>query len=228
MPSPAVPTATRLDDMRVRPNAPASAKPAAKKAGATRDKDGEKSARGRRKHGAAAAVYAGKLAENIPRRMRAHISMPVEVRVSREETETFLSGFDGDTELFRHNIAVTQAMSVMLRAPDGGFVIENLGPETQWIFTSPGFESKEPFGRWLWSVTPTETGKRRLQLGVAARSVDENGLAGDTALPEQVITVEVRANFTRSAVQALKWVALMALGGVITEGTLVILKAISG
>ncbi len=223
-----VPPVTRLDNMRVRPApappAPQPAKPLSKKQ-AAREREAEKAARGRPRQSSAGTAYAGKLAENIPRKMRAHIRMPVEVRVSRDETEAFLSGFEGNAELFRHSITVTQAMSVMLRAPDGGFTIESLGPETQWIFTRPGFD-KEPFGRWVWSVTPTETGRRRLQLVVAARSVDENGLAGDTAMPEQVITVEVRANYTRGAVQALKWLALMALGGVVTEGTVLILKAL--
>ncbi len=173
-------------------------------------------------------AYLGKLAENIPRKMRAYTSASVEVRVSREETEAFLAGFEGSGEVVRHSITVTQAMSVMLRAPDGGFTIENLGPETQWIFRRPTAGEKDGFGRWTWSVTPTETGRRRLQLVVAARSVDTNGLAGDTALPEQVITVQVRANYVRSLGRAVKWVVLMALGGAITEGTLQILRLFGG
>jgi hypothetical protein len=216
--------------MRVRP-APAPAPPvppaplpgkSAKKSAAPQ-KDGEK-ARTRRRQPSAGAIYTGKLAENIPRKMKAFKPERIEVRITREETETFLAGMEGSMEAFRHDLLVTQAMSVLLRAPDGGFTIETIAPETQWIFNRPGIPEKEPFGRWRWSVTPTETGPHRLQLVVSARSVDQNGLAGDTALPDQVITVSIRANYGRSILKALRWVALMALGGAITEGALQLMR----
>ena len=130
--------------------------------------------------------------------MKAFKPERIEVRVTREETETFLAGMEGSPEAFRHDLLVTQAMSVLLRAPDGGFTIESIAPETQWIFNRPGIADKEPFGRWRWSVTPTETGPHRLQLVVAARSVDQNGLPGDTPLPDQVVTVTTRVNYSRS------------------------------
>jgi hypothetical protein len=221
--------------MRVRPVPSASPAPpppvppspakGAKKA-ATREKDAEKG-RGRRRQPSAGAVYSGKLAENIPRKMKAFKAERVEVRITREETETFLSGMEGSMEAFRHDLLVTQAMSVLLRAPDGGFTIETIAPETQWIFNRPGGAENEPFGRWRWSVTPTETGPHRLQLVVAARSVDQHGLAGDTALPDQVITVSVRANYSRSILKALQWVVLMALGGAITEGVLQVMRLLA-
>jgi hypothetical protein len=227
---PSLPPAARLDDMRVRPAGPPSAPPpppapVAAKAGkksAAREKDGDK-ARARRRP-SASAVYTGKLAENIPRKMKAFKPERIEVRVTREETETFLAGMEGSMEAFRHDLLVTQAMSVLLRAPDGGFTIETIAPETQWIFNRPGGSEKEPFGRWRWSVTPTETGPHRLQLVVAARSVDQHGLAGDTALPDQVINVTVRANYGRGILKALRWVVLMALGGAITEGALQVIR----
>jgi hypothetical protein len=226
-PEAAVPPTGRLDDMRVRqspvvPPAPPAPAPAAPVAAGPAKKS-EKTRR--RRPPSPAAVYAGKLAENIPRKMRAFKTELIEVRITREETSGVLSGMDtGGVEAFRHDLLITQAMSVMLRAPDGGFVIETLGPETQWIFNNPGLSEKEPFGRWRWSVTPNETGKLRLQLVVAARSVDQNGLAGDTAMPDQVIEVRVRTNYMRSIGQGLKWIILMAMGGAITEGTLMLLK----
>jgi neural Wiskott-Aldrich syndrome protein len=236
-PEPSLPPAGRLDDMRVRPGpssppvppapAPAPVPRGSAKKGAARDKDAEKGRR--RRPPSPGAVYAGKLAENIPRKMRAFKTETIEVRITREETESVLSGMEGSggAEPVRHDLLVTQAMSVMLRAPDGGFIIENLGPETQWIFNSPGFSEKEPFGRWRWSVTPNETGQRRLQLVVAARSVDQSGLAGDTALPDQVISVRVRANYGRSIAQAFRWMVLLVLGGVITEGALLLMRILT-
>jgi hypothetical protein len=230
---PGLPPAARLDDMRVRPGSAPSAPPAppppaaakAAKKSAAREKDGDK-VRTRRRP-SPGSVYTGKLAENIPRKMKAFKPERVEVRITREETETFLAGMEGSMEAFRHDLLVTQAMSVLLRAPDGGFTIETIAPETQWIFNRPGGSEKEPFGRWRWSVTPTETGPRRLQLVVAARSVDQNGLAGDTALPDQVINVTVRANYGRGVLKALRWVVLMALGGAITEGALQVMRLLA-
>jgi neural Wiskott-Aldrich syndrome protein len=233
-PSPA-PAPSRLDDMRVRqgpgsppvpPAPPATPVPAGRgtaKKGA-REKDSDKARR--RRPPSPGSVYAGKMAENIPRKMRAFKTETIEVRITREETESTLASLEGagGGEAVRHDLLVTQAMSVMLRAPDGGFTIENLGPETQWIFNDPSFAEKEPFGRWRWSVTPNETGKLRLQLVVAARSVDQNGLAGDTAMPDQVIEVRVRTNYGRSIAQGFRWIFLLVLGGVVTEGTLMLLR----
>ena len=43
-----------------------------------------------------------------------------------------------------------------------------------------------------WHVTPRDKGRRRLQLIISARTVSADGLAAETALPDQVITVRVR------------------------------------
>ena len=85
-------------------------------------------------------------------------------------------------------------MSVRLRAPDGGFFIETASPETQWI-DKANLLSGEDFASWRWHVTPREVGKRRLQLVISARTVSADGLAAETALPDQVITVRVRTNY---------------------------------
>ncbi|NJM35850.1 MAG: hypothetical protein HC850_15445, partial [Rhodomicrobium sp.] len=100
---------------------------------------------------------------------------------------------------------------------DGGFTIEPLSPETQWIFDRPGTADAETYGRWRWVVTPHHPGQRRLQLIVAARSVGQNGLMGDAALPDQIITVKVRTNYWLSAARGLQWIAAMAVGGILTE-----------
>jgi hypothetical protein len=155
--------------------------------------------------------------ENIPRRMRVATPERVEVRISREETDAITKGFDGRGEVIHHEVLVSQAMSVMLRAPDGGFFIETLSPETQWTSDGSDHRTRERFGRWRWAVTPKSAGDHRLQLVVAARSVDENGMTGDTALPDQVIDVRVSTNYMLSFKRALAWFVVMALGGAITE-----------
>lgn len=152
----------------------------------------------------------------------------VEVRISREEIQPFLGGGEGGAELSRRGAIVTQAISAVVRAPDGDFTIETLGPETQWIFPASGAAREEPFGRWNWSVTPTESGRHSLQLVIAVRSIHEDGMASDTVLPDQMITVLVRAAYLRGAGRVFRWVLWMALGGAITEAGLALLRLAGG
>jgi hypothetical protein len=158
-----------------------------------------------------------KLVENIPRVMKAEEAERIEVRLSKANTAALLSGLKGRGELTEHNVIVTRAMSVMLRAPDGGFIIENLSPETQWIVDRPSFIETEPFGRWRWMVTPQRKGEHRLLLIISSRNVDENGMIGDTPLPDQEIEVMVQTNIRRSAEIAALWAGLIIAGGVLTE-----------
>lgn len=164
-----------------------------------------------------ASPLMGKLIERIPRVMREGVREHVEVRIAREATEALLAGVQGRGAPQVHGVAVTRAMSLYLRAPDGGFMIEPLTPETQWVFDRPSFLDSEPFGRWLWAVLPMKRGGRRLQLVAAARSVDENGMIGDVALPEQVIQVSVKINWARSLQKAALWAGLAVAGGVMAQ-----------
>jgi len=159
----------------------------------------------------------GQLVERIPRAMRQGTRETVEVRIGREGTEALVNGVQGRGATQVHSVAVTRAMSLYLRAPDGGFMIEPLTPETQWVFDRPSFLDSEEFGRWEWVVLPMERGSRKLQLVAAARSVDENGMIGDVALPEQVIEVQVRINWARSLRKAALWAGLAIAGGVLAE-----------
>ena len=165
----------------------------------------------------AAPSILGKLVERIPRVMREGVREQVEVRIAREATEELLAGIRGSGATHVHGVAVTRAMSLYLRAPDGGFMIEPLTPETQWVFDRPSFLESEEFGRWLWVVLPMKRGSRRLQLVAAARSVDENGMIGDVALPDQVIEVSVKINWARSLQKAALWAGLAIAGGVLAQ-----------
>jgi hypothetical protein len=238
-PEPQLPPPSRLDEMRIGQNAAKSRSklsvPAApppppmpvpgKSRGRSRDAALQPQARGSASERPTARssrrppppheVLIGRLLENIPRRMRAAVPERVEVRISRDETKTLTRGMEGRSDTIRHDITITQTMSVALRAPDGGFTIEPLSPETQWIFERP--DDAETYGRWRWTVTPHHPGQRRLQLIIAARSIGQNGLVGDTALPDQVITIRVRTNYWRTMARGLQWLAAMVLGGVLTE-----------
>jgi hypothetical protein len=164
-------------------------------------------------------VLAGRIVENIPRKMRAAVADRIEVRISREETQALIRGMEGRGEVAGHDISITSTMSVALRAPDGGFTIEPLSPETQWIFNRP--DEADIYGRWRWVVTPHKSGERRLQLLIASRSVGPSGIVGDTALPDQVITVRVRTNYWLTLLRGIQWVAAMVVGGIVTELALV-------
>jgi hypothetical protein len=165
-------------------------------------------------------VFAGKLVENIPRAMRVAVPEIVELRLSREETAELFEGLQGRGEAQAHDATVTRAMTVRLRAPGGGFFIETLSPETQWIFDRPSFLGGEPFGRWVWTVIPNERGQHKLQVIIASRNIDENGMTGDIALPDQVIDIRVRTNYRRSFAQLFRGVMLLLAGGALTEGAL--------
>lgn len=158
----------------------------------------------------------GQLLENIPRVMRVGVSASVEVRIARADLQNLGAGLDGRGAPVRHDLVITKAMSVRLRAPDGGFWIETASPETQWIESRLGILNDD-YASWRWTVTPQRRGKARLQLVVSARTVGADGLAAETALPDQVIEVKVRTNFGRAAVQWAGWIAAAAAGGVLAK-----------
>ena len=77
--------------------------------------------------------------------------------------------------------------------------------------------SSDDFASWRWHVTPRDKGRRRLQLIISARTVSADGLAAETALPDQVITVRVRTNYGRSAKRWMGWVFAAVAGGLLAS-----------
>jgi hypothetical protein len=140
----------------------------------------------------------------------------IEVRIARADVQALAEGLQGGDAAYQHEVTVTKAMSVRLRAPDGGFFIETVSPETQWIERSM-LLSSEDFASWRWHVTPREKGRRRLQLIISARTVSADGLAAETALPDQVITVRVHTNFARVAARWVGWGAAAVIGGLLAK-----------
>lgn len=161
-------------------------------------------------------IEAGQLIENIPRRMRAGIPVVVEARISRSDVKALAEGLAGGGAAFRHEIVVTKAMSVRLRAPDGGFVIENRSPETQWIENVLGFGSDD-YASWRWTVTPRARGRRQLQLIVSARTVGADGMTAETALPDQVVDVKISINYARTAARWAGWGVAALVGALLAK-----------
>ncbi len=165
-----------------------------------------------RRRSGPASVEAGQLAENVPRRMRAGVPVVVEARIAKASIKAFADGMSGSVH--HHEVQVTKAMSVKLRAPDGGFWIETVSPETQWIESIAGLMSDD-FASWRWTVTPRWSGRKKLQLVVSARTVGVDGLTAETALPDQIIDVRVAVNWGQTAKRWGGWVAAAIAGGLI-------------
>ena len=106
-------------------------------------------------------------------------------------------GLEGGGSAWQHKVTVTKAMAVRLRAPEGGFFIETASPETQWIENNIGFPSDD-FASWRFLVTPQSRGWSQLQIIVSARTVGADGVAAETALPDQIVEVKVRRNIKRT------------------------------
>ena len=161
-------------------------------------------------------VMPGQLIETIPRRMRVGLTVPVEVRIAKADVKAISHGLDVGNTAFRHEVRVTKAMSVRLLSPEGGFYIETASPETQWIENALGLMADD-YARWRWSITPKLRGRRRLQLIVAARTIGPDGLAAETALPDQIIEIKVSANYGVLAKRAAGWTIAAVMGGLLAQ-----------
>lgn len=163
----------------------------------------------------------GQLSENIPRAMRVGKTESVEVRIGKAAAKAITQGLEGGGVAWRHEVTVTQAMSVRLRAPDGGFFIETASPETQWIENNLGFGSDD-FASWRFHITPQMRGWSRLQIIVSARTIGSDGMAAETALPDQLVDVKVRTNYKRTFARWTGWTLAAIVGGILAkfgEGT---------
>ena len=148
--------------------------------------------------------------------MRVAVPVLVEARIGKAELQALAKGLEGGGAAYRHEIVITKAMSVRLRAPDGGFWVETGSPETQWI-ENPLGPMGEDFASWRWTVTPRLRGRRRLQLLVSARTVGADGLTAETALPDQVVEIKVRTNYGASALRWTGWLVAAVIGGVLAK-----------
>ena len=157
-------------------------------------------------------VETGQLAENIPRSMRVGITERAEVRIAKGSIKALTEGLEGGAPVWQHTVTVTKAMSVRLRAPEGGFFIETASPETQWIENNLGYASDD-FASWRFLITPQSRGWARLQIIISARTVGADGVAAETALPDQIVEVKVRRNVRRALGWLLGWVIAAVTGG---------------
>ena len=149
------------------------------------------------------------LVGDIPTKMSVGVPLTVEVRAPRARLEAW-SGGNADPRA-RDEQIITKAMTMRLRAPEGGFTIETASPETQW---SEGYMGplSDDIVSWRWIVTPLERGRLPVQLSVATRIVGRDGLAAARALPEQLVSVRVAPNYGRLASRFAIGAALVVTG----------------
>jgi hypothetical protein len=158
----------------------------------------------------------GQLAENIPRTMRVGRTERVEVRIAKASLKALTEGLEGGGAVWQHQVTITKAMAVRIRAPEGGFFVETASPETQWIENSPSFGS-EDFASWRFLITPQSRGWSRLQITVSARTIGADGVAAETALPDQIVDIKVRRNLARTSGRVFGWTVAAVLGGVLAS-----------
>ncbi len=147
----------------------------------------------------------GYLAENIPRRMRAHKTVEAEVRVAPTISQELVSNLVGQGSIETHEVQIAQAMSLRLSAPKGGFEIEPQSPETQWVWRNKQTQPENDLAAWRFALTPTRRGSHTLRLTFSYKEVGPDGLIADSALPDKVLDIVVRTNIGKFCAQAALW-----------------------
>lgn len=103
------------------------------------------------------------------------------------------------------------AVVLRLRAPEGGFYIEPISAETQWLGAGPNALDGPPIS-WRWNVTPKRAGRFPIQALIAGRSIAPDGLASEMALPHQTVEVRVRGNIAPALASTVRLLAAFGLG----------------
>jgi hypothetical protein len=145
--------------------------------------------------------------------MCAHVAVTGEVRITRDKIETLMQALAG-APTHRRGAHLARTLCVRLRAPNGGFVIEALTPETQWIDNSTSLVHDDT-ALWRWTIVPQRRGRRRLLLTLSARTIGADATGAETAPPDRVIDVRIRANYARLGARVAAWLAAVAVGNLL-------------
>lgn len=152
-----------------------------------------------------AKLQPGRILFNPPVEMSEGVSERVEVRVTRNLTDTAMleSGLQGRGPSRIENVKVGTFMRARLTGEN--FEIEALNSEDQVV-------GSEDFTQWAWAVTPTWHGTQKLRLAVTVR-VNVNGTEEVRDLPvkEETITVAVNPVYTAMSLGRAYWPPVVAL-----------------
>jgi hypothetical protein len=153
------------------------------------------------------------LIENIPRRMRAHLSVEAEVKISTTAADVAGAPVgQGKTGSFGPDASdIVQALSMQLSAVRGVVLIEPQSPETQWVWRGKS-QSSEDLANWRFIITPQRRGSNVLTLRFSCKEVGPSGLFTDSALPDRMLEIFVSTNLLRTLARASAWVATLFVG----------------
>ena len=179
---------------------------------------GAKPSRAQREPGGALS----KALENFPRSVRLARGEVVQIRLGREEAGQL---FARPAQQASEAQTAARAVSIRLSAPEGGFFIETMTPETQWFSSRQGSPGEEQLGAWSWAVVPNETGWAVLLVSVSVRDIEANGVLTGSQEAEQAVKIRVRTNFGRLFGGLIRTLFLLAAGGGLAAGALYVLKA---
>jgi neural Wiskott-Aldrich syndrome protein len=152
----------------------------------------------------------GPLVESIPRRMRERVAVTGEVRITRDRIETLMQALTSAGPQ-RPGAHLARTLCVRLRAPNGGFAIETMTPETQWIESNANLVHDDT-ALWRWTIVPQRRGRGRLLLTLSARTIGADALSAETAPPDRMIDVRVKANYARRCARLVVFTATLAAG----------------
>jgi hypothetical protein len=138
---------------------------------------------------------------------------PAEVRIARDRIEGLIQMLSRDAAR-QQLMAAARALTVRLKAPEGGFLVETASPETQWVESGSKLIHDEQ-AAWHWAVIPQARGRHRLLLQVSVRTVGQDGLALDAAAPDRLIEVRVRPNYFYTVRRWAWWLTALLLGAAI-------------
>jgi hypothetical protein len=150
----------------------------------------------------------------------------VEVRLGRPEAEGFMHGFVGRGSVEAQDTTIVETMSVSLACEPGAFDLEPRSQEVQLVkpdvVKGTAFHQAD-FAKWVWLVTPRQSGEHTLLVKVSAAIRDSRGLPTTSSLPDKVIAVTVRGHLARataSAVgRAVPWLAVTVAGALVSTFT---------
>lgn len=167
-----------------------------------------------RRGNAGTVALLAKIIETIPRKARAGIPQTVQISLSKEEAGLIFGRvFRRPPQQAAGHEAFCRAVTIRLSAPEGGFFIEALTPETQWLLDRT---TEEAFGTWAWTVSPKASGRCCLKASLCAREVDASGPGAVTALPDQIVKVRIRDSFWLTLASFVRAVLLMLAGSGLT------------
>jgi hypothetical protein len=150
------------------------------------------------------------LIENIPRRMRAHVSVEAEVKISTIAAEVAGDPV-GQGKTGQYGTDIAQALSLQLSAPRGGVLIEAQSPETQWVWRGKS-QSADELAAWRFIITPKRRGSNSLRLTFSYKEIGPNGLFAESALPDRMLDIVVSTNLPKTLTQVAVWVTTLIVG----------------